>query len=118
MRSIVSATVLCAFVLTTACTTAGRNVAANYVSPMQYAPYDCSQIQQELVRISGRVNQLTGQLDQAANNDAVMAGVGMLLFWPALFALGGGKQQEGELARLKGEYDALQIASTNKKCAF
>jgi len=43
-------------------------------------------------------------------------GVGMILFWPALFALGGTKQQEAELARLKSEYDALQISVTSKKC--
>ena len=40
----------------------------------------------------------------------------MLLFWPALFALGGTKQQEAEYARLKGEYDALQQAAIVKKC--
>ena len=43
--------------------------------------------------------------------------VGLVLFWPALFALGGTKQQEAELARLKGEYDAVQATATSKKCA-
>ena len=41
----------------------------------------------------------------------------MILFWPALFALGGTKQQEAELSRLKGEYDAIEATSTTKKCA-
>jgi hypothetical protein len=100
----------------TGCATAGKDVTASYTSPIQYANYDCDQIRQELGRISGRVSQLTGRLDEAANNDKALVGVGMILFWPALFALGGTKQQEAELARLKGEHDALQIASTNKKC--
>ena len=39
----------------------------------------------------------------------------MILFWPALFALGGTKQQEAEYARLKGEYDAVQQAAIAKK---
>jgi hypothetical protein len=43
-------------------------------------------------------------------------GVGLILFWPALFALGGTKQQEAEYARLKGEYDAVQEAAVIKKC--
>lgn len=43
-------------------------------------------------------------------------GVGLVLFWPALFALGGTKQQEAEYARLKGEHDALQQAAVAKKC--
>lgn len=101
----------------TACATAGKDVASSYVSPMQYANYDCDQLRAESMRISGRVNQLTGRLDEAASNDKAIAGVGMILFWPALFALGGTKQQEAELSRLKGEYDAIETTSTTKKCA-
>jgi len=101
----------------TACATAGKDVASSYVSPMQYANYDCDQLRAESMRISGRVNQLTGRLDEAASNDKAIAGVGMILFWPALFALGGTKQQEEELSRLKGEYDAIEATSTTKKCA-
>jgi hypothetical protein len=99
------------------CATAGKDVAATYISPIQYSNYDCDQLRQELLRINGRVNQLTGRLDEAASNDKQLVGVGMILFWPALFALGGTKQQEAELSRLKGEYEALQVASTNKKCS-
>ena len=99
------------------CATAGKDVASTYVSPIQYSNYDCDQLRQELARINGRVGQLTGRLDEAATNDKAIVGVGMLLFWPALFALGGTKQQEAELSRLKGEYEALQTASTNKKCS-
>ena len=83
----------------TACATAGKDVASSYVSPMQYANYDCDQLRAESMRISGRVNQLTGRLDEAASNDKAIAGVGMILFWPALFALGGTKQQEADYAR-------------------
>ena len=101
----------------TACATAGTDVASSYVSPMQYANYDCDQLRAESMRISGRVNQLTGRLDEAASNDKAIAGVGMILFWPALFALGGTKQQEAELSRLKGEYDAIETTATTKKCA-
>lgn len=64
-----------------------------------------------------RVNQLGGRLDEAASNDKAITGVGMVLFWPALFALGGTKQQEAEYARLKGEYDAIQQTAITKKCS-
>jgi len=56
-------------------------------------------------------------LDQAAQNDAGIMAVGLILFWPVLFALGGTKQQEAEYARLKGEYDAAEQAAIQKKCA-
>jgi hypothetical protein len=98
------------------CATAGKDVASTYVSPMQFSNYDCDQLRQEMLRTQGRANQLSGRLDEAASNDKAILIGGGLLFWPALFALGGTKQQEAELSRLKGEYDALQSASTMKKC--
>jgi outer membrane murein-binding lipoprotein Lpp len=98
------------------CATAGKDIVGTYVSPAQFSNYDCDQIKAEVVRLSGRVDQLSGRLDEAASNDKKIAGVGAILFWPALFALGGTKGQEVELGRLKGEYEALQIASTSKKC--
>lgn len=101
---------------TTGCATSSANIAASYTTPIQYQGYDCAQLTAEAQRIHGRVNQLAGRLDEAANNDKVLMGVGMLLFWPALFALGGTKQQEADYARLKGEYDALQQAMITKKC--
>lgn len=98
------------------CATASRDVTAQYVSPMQYGAYDCQQLGSELNRLQARVSQLGGRLDEAAANDKTITGVGMVLFWPALFALGGTKEQEAEYARLKGEYDAISQAANFKKC--
>ncbi|MEA3643102.1 MAG: hypothetical protein VBE63_24640 [Lamprobacter sp.] len=44
-------------------------------------------------------------------------GVGLVLFWPALFFLAGDDQKE-ELSRLKGEYEALQQAAIRQDCAL
>lgn len=98
------------------CSTASKDISPLYVSPMQYSPYDCSQLVMESQRIQARVNELGGRLDTAARNDAQIAGIGIILFWPALFALGGTKQQEAEYARLRGEYDAVQQTAVQKKC--
>ena len=98
------------------CSTASKDVPTAYVSPLQYQSYDCAQLSAESTRLLQRVNQLGGRLDEAAANDKAIATAGGLLFWPALFALGGTKQQEAEYGRLKGEYDALQQASVLKKC--
>ena len=65
-----------------------------------------------------RVSQLGGRLDEAASNDKAIGVVGAVLFWPALFALGGTKNQEAEYARIRGEHDALQQASIQKKCGM
>lgn len=98
------------------CATASKDVAGTYVSPLQYQTHDCDQIAAETARLQGRVVQLGGRLDQAADNDKALVGVGMVLFWPALFFIGGTKAQEAEYARLKGENDALMQAAVVKKC--
>lgn len=98
------------------CASASKDISTTYISPMQYQAYDCDQLSSEVQRVQVRVNQLGGRLDEAASNDKALMGVGMILFWPALFALGGTKQQEAEYSRLKGEYEAIQQASVTKKC--
>jgi hypothetical protein len=98
------------------CATASKDIAATYTSPMQYQNHDCEQLSGEAQRINVRVNQLAGRLDEAAANDKAIAGVGAILFWPALFALGGTKNQEAEFARLKGDHDAIQQVAVMKKC--
>lgn len=100
------------------CATASKDIAASYTSPLQYQAYDCDQITQESVRIQARVSDLGGRLDQAASNDQGIAVAGALLFWPALFFLGGTKETEAEYGRLKGEYDALQQQAIMKKCTI
>ena len=114
-----------AVVLTTAvalamagCASSSKNITTAYVSPMQYQPYDCDQLAAEAARIQGRVSALGGRLDTAAQNDAAIMGVGLILFWPALFFIGGTKDQEAEYSRLKGEYEAVQQASIAKKCSM
>lgn len=112
-------TLACVLVTTlvAGCATASKDIAASYVSPMQYQAYDCNQIGLESVRVQARVAELGGRLDQAASNDQGIAVVGALLFWPALFFLGGTKTQEAEYSRLKGEYESLQQQAVAQKCA-
>lgn len=98
------------------CSTASKDIASTYVSPVMYQAYDCQQIAGETARIQSRVSQLGGRLDEAASNDKLIAGAGAIIFWPALFALGGTKAQEAEYATLKGQSDAISHASIEKKC--
>ena len=100
------------------CANSSKNIATTYVSPLQYKDYTCDQISAEMSRILGRVSETGGRLDQAASNDAVIMGVSAILFWPALFALGGTKQQEAEYGRLKGEYEALGQMAVQKNCTL
>ena len=72
----------------------------------------------ESTRVATRASQLSGELDQNATGDAVAMGVGLVLFWPALFFIEGDGTEAAEYARLKGQYNALQQASIEKQCAI
>jgi hypothetical protein len=112
-----TASILAAAIGLAGCATSSKDIASTYVSPLQYQNYDCAQLGLEAQRIQARVVETGGRLDQASSNDKAIMGVGLVLFWPALFALGGTKNQEAEFGRLKGEYDAVQKAAIDKKCS-
>ena len=99
------------------CASDPDKMATSYVSPLQYKSYDCGQISNELQRVSRKATELYGNLSETANRDAAQMGVGLVLFWPALFFLEGGDGPEAaEYSRLKGERDALEQAAVQNQC--
>lgn len=99
------------------CASSPDKIETSYVSPLQYRNYDCDQIAAELERVTRRANELYRSLKKTADNDAAQMGVGLVLFWPALFFLEGGDgPQAAEFARLKGERDTLEKLAIEKKC--
>ena len=100
------------------CASNAKEVKPQYVSPVQYGGLSCQQIAEEARRVSARVAELSGVQDKKARNDAIATGVAIVLFWPAAFFVKGDDQTTAELARLKGEFDALDQAAIRKKCGF
>jgi len=111
------ALILIAALLSSGCATAPHKISASYVSPLQYYGLSCEQIQQEMMRVSAKVGEVSGVQKGEATKDAWAMGVGLILFWPALFFLMGSDKKE-ELARLKGEYVALEQAAIHNNCGF
>jgi hypothetical protein len=102
--------------LVTACTTESGAIAAAPVSPLAYQGIDCPQLIGELGRIQTRATELGGRLDRAAQTDAALLGLSLVLFWPAAIFIGGKHADEAEYARLKGELDAVQRAIVARAC--
>lgn len=108
---------LASAIILSACASSPKKISAQYVSPLQYKSYDCDQIALEQARIERRTNELYQSLKKEANADKWQMGVGLVLFWPVLFALEGGDGPEAsEYARLRGEYEALRQNSVERKC--
>lgn len=106
----------CAALMIAGCATNSANVTAQYVSPANFSSLNCEQVREELLRVSARVRQVSGQQDRKATNDAVATGIGIIVFWPALFFLMS-DDHAAELGRLKGEYEALEHTARTKQCA-
>jgi hypothetical protein len=100
------------------CATSSDKVTASYVSPMQYENWNCRQLSEEAQRISQHAAAAAGAQDSQVTKDAVATTVGVIVFWPALFLIGGDKQNTAELARLKGEMDAIEQTSIRKRCGI
>lgn len=99
-----------------ACATRSENIPAAYISPVQYQSFTCKQIGEEAARLSGRTTQAAAVQDKKASKDAAGMAVGLLVLWPMLLFNEGDGAEAVEVARLKGEMDALEQASIAKKC--
>jgi hypothetical protein len=109
-------TVIAAAVALAGCATSASEIAPAYVSPLQYQSYSCQQLAAEAARVSGRAAEVAGVQDAKRIDDQIATGAGVVVFWPALFFIKGDGQSAAELARLRGEYEALQKAATEKSC--
>ena len=105
---------VCSFALF-GCADKSSEISATYVSPLAYKSYDCDQLEQEYSRLQRRGKEIMKQQDDTAADDGVAMGVGLVLFWPALFFIDSDDVRE-EVARIKGELEAVEQASIQKKC--
>lgn len=100
------------------CASKSTNIPITYVSPNEYASLSCATLENEMRDISQRVATITGQVDKEASADALQMGVGLVLFWPALFFLEGGDGAlQSNYALLKGKYEAASTQYSRKGCA-
>jgi hypothetical protein len=69
-------------------------------------------------RVAANAAQLAGVQDSNATKDVVSTTVGILIVWPALFLNNGNNQTTAQLALLKGDMQALEQVSIQKKCGI
>jgi len=115
MRKILSIMVSAA--LASSCAKHPDSIEARYVSPMIYQSWECKNILDEQGRIRSELNRISSLQQENANTDTAMMTVGVIIFWPALFALAATKDRKEELGKLKGESDALDAVIKQKQCA-
>lgn len=113
-RTIAAATI--AALVIPACATRPENVTASHVSSSRYAERTCKSLARELDEVQDALRAQSAKLNDKATQDAVVTGVGVILFWPVLFALGNNAGLEGDVARLKGEEQAIRRQMREQEC--
>jgi hypothetical protein len=98
------------------CASSSKEIQATYVSPVQYQSYTCQQLTLEAQALSTRASQISGVQDEKRTSDAVATAAAVIIFWPAAFLVRGDGQTAAELANLKGQMQAVEQASIQKKC--
>jgi hypothetical protein len=95
-----------------ACAKSPESIAPSYVSEVGYQSWTCDQLGGESNRLSAALATASQQQTQARTNDTV----GVILIGLPVSSMSGDNIAP-EIARLKGETEAVRRASITKRCA-
>ena len=98
------------------CATNSDNIAVISVSPMQYESYSCRQLSEEAQRVATRAAIAAGVQDSQAIKDNAATPAGRIIYWPAASVTAGDNPNAAELPRLRGEMEAIELASIRRNC--
>lgn len=117
MNKTITATMALAAALSS-CASKPKDIEAAYVSSTLYESLSCDRLREEATTVSSRAISASGVQQKKADNDAVAVGVGLVIFWPALFFAKGDGASAAEVSRLKGEMKAIETASIKNNCGI
>jgi hypothetical protein len=81
---------------------------------LQYSNLSCPRLAVEAERVSRRASEAAGVQDAQRSSDAWTTAGAIILFWPAAFYIRDDGQNAAELARLRGEFEAVEQASIQR----
>jgi len=95
-----------------ACAKSPESISPSYVSEVGYQAWSCQQLSEETLRLSSAYATAAQQQEKARTNDVV----GVILIGLPVSSLSGDNIAP-EIARLKGEQEAVRKAMVVKNCA-
>ncbi len=101
-----------------ACSSAPKSneVGAAYVPTTLYQNMTCEQLITEAESVRRAIPALESTVDKHHSNQKGVEIVTWILFWPAAFALDKGEANSAQLAKAKGEIEAISLAMKSKRC--
>ncbi len=115
MKRQIAACVL-ASVVAAACAKRPENITARFAPASGYRGMACEQLNDERMRVGLELQRVTGLQRENADADALLMGVGMVIFWPALIGLAATTDRSDQIAAMMGERDAMEIVAREKGC--
>ena len=99
------------------CASQPDEIKATYIPSATFINLNCEQIDVAIRQKSSRLQVLYQMLSDKKKSDQTKAAVGAVLFFPALFLLGGDDSPEArEYSTLRGELEALKDVKVVNKC--
>lgn len=108
MKSLMLTAFVAAAVLVSGCAKKADNIEPAAISTAKYDGWSCSKLAREKAFVDEALVRTSASQDKAASNDALM------VFIIGVPTSGGGVP--GEVARLKGEQEALRRSMVEKNC--
>ncbi len=106
----VALTLAVAAVLSSGCANRPESIRASHVSHEKYSHFDCIQLATRMGDMRAELEKYSQLQDSNANGDAV----GVFLVLSPVSKLTG--DHEGDVARYKGEIEAVETAQIKMKC--
>ena len=97
--------------LLAACAQSPEAIQPAYVSPVTYSDWSCPQIMEEQARLSGALATASQQQQQARSNDTAA-----VIFFGLPLASMSGANIAPQIARYKGEQEAVRLAGVTRSC--
>ena len=101
---------------TSGCATHPDDIQGYYVSPRKYQDFSCDELVVEAQALNSKIAALYGDTKTDAYTDAALMTATLVVFWPAAFFIGADAGKESQYAVLKGEFEAIEMASKNNGC--
>jgi hypothetical protein len=98
------------------CASRSVDVKPHPSDPAQFAGWRCEAMFDEMDRVQQRAADVAYAVDARHGNNVIALSVGVMVFWPALFAMRPDGPDAAELAQLKGRHDALKQAAATAGC--
>jgi len=106
-------------ILMSGCATNQNSDFRPYISPLKYANDDCHSLAEKAEVIDAEIRKLYPSAGPRVGQNTVAVGVGLFVFWPALFLIADTDGASSlALTQLKGEVNAISNAAAQNNCDF